>query len=153
MWCRAVCFECAPLQASCFYEDRTDCLCWRLREARPDHRGVLKLSVLPGWALARRLLRSAASQHLVPGQRFSSAVRNTQPPQVFWHALLYYFVLLQMTFGVSSSVTLLFDFWDVHGPAGEPRIIRFISVTTSKLLRVGVAAALIITSSSGRDIP
>lgn len=23
-----------------------------------------------------------------------------------------------MTFGVSSSVTLLFDFWDVHGPAG-----------------------------------
>lgn len=25
---------------------------------------------------------------------------------------------MQMTFGVSSSVTLLFDFWDVHGPAG-----------------------------------
>uniref|UniRef100_A0A8C3A2G0 Copper transport protein n=1 Tax=Cyclopterus lumpus TaxID=8103 RepID=A0A8C3A2G0_CYCLU len=25
---------------------------------------------------------------------------------------------LQMTFGVSSSVTLLFDFWRVHGPAG-----------------------------------
>ncbi|XP_074472867.1 protein SLC31A2 isoform X1 [Sebastes fasciatus] len=24
----------------------------------------------------------------------------------------------EMTFGVSSSVTLLFDFWDVHGPAG-----------------------------------
>ncbi|TKS84194.1 putative low affinity copper uptake protein 2 [Collichthys lucidus] len=23
-----------------------------------------------------------------------------------------------MTFGASSSVTLLFDFWDVHGPAG-----------------------------------
>ncbi|KAG7240812.1 hypothetical protein INR49_023386 [Caranx melampygus] len=25
---------------------------------------------------------------------------------------------MQMTFGVSSSVTLLFDFWDVHGPTG-----------------------------------
>lgn len=24
-----------------------------------------------------------------------------------------------MTFGVSSSVTLLFDFWDVHGPTGK----------------------------------
>ncbi|XP_070780490.1 protein SLC31A2 [Enoplosus armatus] len=26
--------------------------------------------------------------------------------------------MMSMTFGVSSSVTLLFDFWDVHGPAG-----------------------------------
>ncbi|XP_070706255.1 protein SLC31A2 [Pempheris klunzingeri] len=26
--------------------------------------------------------------------------------------------MMPMTFGVSSSVTLLFDFWDVHGPAG-----------------------------------
>ncbi|KAK5851731.1 hypothetical protein PBY51_023261 [Eleginops maclovinus] len=25
---------------------------------------------------------------------------------------------MSMTFGWSSSVTLLFDFWDVHGPAG-----------------------------------
>lgn len=25
---------------------------------------------------------------------------------------------MQMTFEASSSVTLLFDFWDVHGPAG-----------------------------------
>ncbi|XP_071321893.1 protein SLC31A2 isoform X2 [Trachinotus anak] len=25
---------------------------------------------------------------------------------------------MRMTFGVSSSVTLLFDFWDVHEPAG-----------------------------------
>ncbi|XP_039855827.1 probable low affinity copper uptake protein 2 [Simochromis diagramma] len=25
---------------------------------------------------------------------------------------------MRMTFGVSSSVTLLFDFWDVHSPAG-----------------------------------
>lgn len=24
-----------------------------------------------------------------------------------------------MTFYVSSRVTLLFDFWDVHGPVGE----------------------------------
>lgn len=27
--------------------------------------------------------------------------------------------LFQMTFYESSSVTLLFDFWDVHGPVGE----------------------------------
>ncbi|XP_036972425.1 probable low affinity copper uptake protein 2 [Acanthopagrus latus] len=26
--------------------------------------------------------------------------------------------MMSMTFEVSSSVTLLFDFWDVHGPAG-----------------------------------
>nr|XP_020470767.1 probable low affinity copper uptake protein 2 [Monopterus albus] len=26
--------------------------------------------------------------------------------------------MMSMTFGVSSHVTLLFDFWDVHGPAG-----------------------------------
>ncbi|XP_068585689.1 protein SLC31A2 [Cebidichthys violaceus] len=26
--------------------------------------------------------------------------------------------MMSMTFGVSSSVTLLFDFWDVHGPVG-----------------------------------
>ncbi|XP_042365829.1 probable low affinity copper uptake protein 2 [Plectropomus leopardus] len=26
--------------------------------------------------------------------------------------------MMSMTFGVSTSVTLLFDFWDVHGPAG-----------------------------------
>lgn len=26
--------------------------------------------------------------------------------------------MMSMTFGLSSSVTLLFDFWDVHGPAG-----------------------------------
>nr|XP_046230714.1 probable low affinity copper uptake protein 2 isoform X2 [Scatophagus argus] len=26
--------------------------------------------------------------------------------------------MMPMTFEVSSSVTLLFDFWDVHGPAG-----------------------------------
>lgn len=26
--------------------------------------------------------------------------------------------MMRMTFGVSSNVTLLFDFWDVHGPAG-----------------------------------
>ncbi|XP_068190126.1 protein SLC31A2 [Antennarius striatus] len=26
--------------------------------------------------------------------------------------------MMSMTFGVSSSVTLLFDFWEVHGPAG-----------------------------------
>lgn len=26
--------------------------------------------------------------------------------------------MMSMTFGVSSNVTLLFDFWDVHGPAG-----------------------------------
>ncbi|XP_034751637.1 probable low affinity copper uptake protein 2 [Etheostoma cragini] len=26
--------------------------------------------------------------------------------------------MMSMTFGVSSSVTLLFDFWDVHGPTG-----------------------------------
>ncbi|XP_029371333.1 protein SLC31A2 [Echeneis naucrates] len=26
--------------------------------------------------------------------------------------------MMRMTFGVSSSVTLLFDFWNVHGPAG-----------------------------------
>ncbi|XP_051267629.1 probable low affinity copper uptake protein 2 [Dicentrarchus labrax] len=26
--------------------------------------------------------------------------------------------MMSMTFGISSSVTLLFDFWDVHGPAG-----------------------------------
>ncbi|XP_040012861.1 probable low affinity copper uptake protein 2 [Xiphias gladius] len=26
--------------------------------------------------------------------------------------------MMSMTFGFSSSVTLLFDFWDVHGPAG-----------------------------------
>lgn len=27
--------------------------------------------------------------------------------------------LFQMTFYVSNRVTLLFDFWDVHGPVGE----------------------------------
>ncbi|XP_047425532.1 probable low affinity copper uptake protein 2 isoform X2 [Mugil cephalus] len=26
--------------------------------------------------------------------------------------------MMSMTFGVSNSITLLFDFWDVHGPAG-----------------------------------
>uniref|UniRef100_A0A3Q1GSK0 Copper transport protein n=1 Tax=Acanthochromis polyacanthus TaxID=80966 RepID=A0A3Q1GSK0_9TELE len=29
-----------------------------------------------------------------------------------------FLVFLQMTFQVSNNVTLLFDFWDVHGPAG-----------------------------------
>lgn len=32
---------------------------------------------------------------------------------------------LQMTFEVSSSVTLLFDFWDVHGPAGKSETVRY----------------------------
>lgn len=34
--------------------------------------------------------------------------------------------LLQMTFEVSSSVTLLFDFWDVHSPAGKHHVASFL---------------------------
>lgn len=35
--------------------------------------------------------------------------------------------LLQMTFEASSSVTLLFDFWDVHTPAGENHVASLFS--------------------------
>ncbi|XP_012719626.1 probable low affinity copper uptake protein 2 [Fundulus heteroclitus] len=37
---------------------------------------------------------------------------------------------MQMTFEASSSVTLLFDFWDVHGPAGMVLSVFFVLVLT-----------------------
>ncbi|XP_054468574.1 probable low affinity copper uptake protein 2 isoform X2 [Anoplopoma fimbria] len=43
-----------------------------------------------------------------------------------------------MTFGVSSSVTLLFDFWDVHGPAGMVLsvVVVFLLTVFFELLKV-----------------
>lgn len=33
-----------------------------------------------------------------------------------------------MTFELSSSVTLLFDFWDVHGPTGKHEIASLLQM-------------------------
>ncbi|KAF1377284.1 hypothetical protein PFLUV_G00199130 [Perca fluviatilis] len=46
--------------------------------------------------------------------------------------------MMSMTFGVSSSVTLLFDFWDVHGPTGMVLsvIVVFLLTVFYELLKV-----------------
>lgn len=46
--------------------------------------------------------------------------------------------MMPMTFEVSSSVTLLFDFWDVHGPAGMVMsvIVVFLLTVFYELLKV-----------------